>query len=52
VIPAGGKSSVGIRVTADSNGAQASMTANIQPSAGGENRADNNVAVLSQSIQN
>ncbi|MFK7983254.1 MAG: HYR domain-containing protein [Saprospiraceae bacterium] len=47
-----GKSSIGIRVTADSNGAQASMTVNIQPSAGGENRADNNVAVLSQSIQN
>jgi len=52
VIPAGGRSRVGIRVTADTNGAKASMTANIQASAGGETRSDNNVAVLSQSVQN
>ena len=52
VIPAGGRSRIGIKVTADTNGAKASMTANVQANAGGETRSDNNVAVLSQSVQN
>ena len=51
-ILAGERSRIGIRVTADTNGAKASMTANVQASAGGEARSDNNVAVLSQSVQN
>jgi len=51
-MPVGGKSSVAIKVTADVNGAQASMTANIQPNSGAEIRVDNNVAVLSQSVEN
>ncbi len=51
-IDAGGRSRIGIRVTADVSGSKASMTANVSPNAGGESRTDNNVAVLSQSVQN
>lgn len=52
VISAGGRSRIGIKVTADTNGAKASMTVNVQATSGGETRSDNNVAVLSQSVQN
>jgi hypothetical protein len=50
-IPANGKSSIAIKVTAKTAGAEANLTANITPNGGGETNPFNNLASIAQSIQ-
>ncbi|WP_428667119.1 FG-GAP-like repeat-containing protein [Runella sp.] len=52
VIPAGGRSRVAISVTATIAGTTASITTNVTPNSGGEVNSNNNVSVVSMSVQN
>ena len=51
-IPANGRSRIAIKVKAIDAGAKANTTVNITPTSGGETFFRNNIAVLSQSVQN
>ena len=52
VIPGNGRSRIAISVKADTKGTDANITTNITPLSGGETNGLNNIAVLSQSVQN
>ena len=51
IIPANGRSRIGLAVTADKVGTVANITANITPNGGGETNPYNNVISLAQSVQ-
>ena len=52
VIPAGLRSRVAISVTANTAGTTATITTNITPNSGGDANSNNNVSVVSMSVQN
>ena len=52
VIPANSASRIAIKVTANTQGAEASITINITPNGGGDVRSINNIISLAQSVQN